>query len=88
MALQKTAITPQGFEATNAYHRVEGVRLTKKDELAFNVRGYKDASEANFFLTQSSYAPTTFPVRTRSSRHTNTSRPFPSSQVLRTFNAL
>jgi hypothetical protein len=49
MALQKTTVTPQGFDATNAYHRVEGVSLKAKDEISFRVRSYKDASEAVAF---------------------------------------
>ena len=49
MALQKTTTTPQGFEATNAYHRVEAVTLTSKDEISFRVRSYKDASETVAF---------------------------------------
>ena len=43
MALQKTVTTPQGFEATNAYHRVEGVSLPEKDQLSFVLRSYKSS---------------------------------------------
>lgn len=49
MALQKTKLTPQGFTATDAYHRVEGVSLKSKTEISFQVRSYKDASEAVSF---------------------------------------
>ena len=42
MALQKTATTPQGFTATNAYHRVEGVTLASKTSINFRVRSYKE----------------------------------------------
>lgn len=49
MALQKTMPTPQGFIATDAYHRVEGVSLPSKTELSFRVRSYKDEEEAVAF---------------------------------------
>lgn len=49
MALQKTVTTPQGFEATNAYHRVEGVSLPAKDELTFVLRSYKSSSDTVSF---------------------------------------
>lgn len=42
MALKKTVTTEQGFEAVDAYHRVEGVRLNGKTTLSFQVRSYKD----------------------------------------------
>jgi hypothetical protein len=47
MALKKTVITPQGFNAEDAYHRVEGLELTSKDSMSFLVRSYK---QANGFL--------------------------------------
>ncbi len=47
MALSKTIETPQGFTATNAYHRVEGVSLTKM-QLAFRVRSYVQADKPAF----------------------------------------
>lgn len=47
MALSKTVETPQGFMATNAYHRVEGVSLTKT-QLAFRVRSYVQADKPAF----------------------------------------
>lgn len=43
MALKKTVTTEQGFEAVDAYHRVEGVRLNKKTRMFFQVRSYKDS---------------------------------------------
>ena len=49
MALQKTMLTPQGFTATDAYHRVEGVLLKSKTEISFRVRSYKDAVETVSF---------------------------------------
>ena len=42
MALQKTTTTSQGFIATNAYHRVEGVTLASKTSINFRVRSYKE----------------------------------------------
>lgn len=49
MALQKTMPTPQGFTATDAYHRVEGVSIVGKTKISFRVRSYKDAAEAVSF---------------------------------------
>jgi hypothetical protein len=43
MALEKTATTPHGFTASNAYHRVEGTQVSK-DRMTFQVRSYKDNS--------------------------------------------
>lgn len=44
MALKKTVKTQQGFDAVDAYHRVEGVRLSSKTSMSFQVRSYKDDS--------------------------------------------
>jgi hypothetical protein len=41
MALEKTVTTPQGFEAREAYHRVENVTLASKNSMSFVVRSYK-----------------------------------------------
>jgi hypothetical protein len=49
MALKKTATTEQGFEAVDAYHRVEGVRLNGKTSMSFQVRSYKDNSDIPAF---------------------------------------
>ena len=38
MAFKKSAITNQGFDAINAYHRVEGIRLISKTNIIFQVR--------------------------------------------------
>ena len=40
MALQKTIITVHGFEAIDAYHRVEAVRLESKTAMSFHIRSY------------------------------------------------
>jgi hypothetical protein len=48
MALKKTVVTSQGFEAIDAYHRVENVNLVKKDKINFQVRSYKDPSFSAF----------------------------------------
>lgn len=40
MALQKTVTTAAGLTATNAYHRVEGLRFATKQEVSFLVRSY------------------------------------------------
>lgn len=48
MALEKTVATPQGFEATDAYHRVSGLALIYKNKINFSVQSFKskDASVA------------------------------------------
>jgi len=48
MALQKTIATVHGFEAINAYHRVEGVLLVGKNEIKFHIRSYKTPSDPFF----------------------------------------
>lgn len=40
MALQKTITTEAGLTATDAYHRVEGLRFVSKSEISFLVRSY------------------------------------------------
>jgi hypothetical protein len=40
MALAKTVETVNGFQAVNAYHRVEGLRLENKTAMSFHVRSY------------------------------------------------
>ena len=44
MALQKSTTSPQGFNADNAYHRVENVSLLNKNSLNFMVLSYASAS--------------------------------------------
>jgi hypothetical protein len=44
MALKKTVTTPQGFEAQDAYHRVENLTLLAKDTMSFAVRSYKQST--------------------------------------------
>jgi hypothetical protein len=48
MALKKDTTTPHGFVAPAAYHRVEGVMLTSKTEMAFRVRTYKEVGLPHF----------------------------------------
>lgn len=48
MALKKTVVTPQGFEAKDAYHRVSFVRLDGKTKIIFIVSSCKDASSVAF----------------------------------------
>ena len=40
MALKKTVLTDQGFNAVDAYHRVEAVSLQSKTRISFRVRSY------------------------------------------------
>ncbi len=48
MALKKTVSTIFGFEAKDAYHRVEGLRLAAKDRIQFQARASIDADHAHF----------------------------------------
>lgn len=49
MAFTKTSTTPCGFSATNAYHRVEGIKLETKTSISFRVRSYKENSNLPHF---------------------------------------
>jgi hypothetical protein len=42
MALNKTTTSLQGFEAIDAYHRVEGLCFVNNQKISFHVRTYKD----------------------------------------------
>ena len=44
MALKKTVQTPHGFNAVDAYHRVEGLHIKNKTTIAYMVRSYMDNS--------------------------------------------
>ena len=48
MALNKTTTTSQGFEAVNAYHRVEGLYLVTNQMISFHIRTYKDVAFTSF----------------------------------------
>lgn len=48
MALKQTATTQWGLEVPDAYHRVEGVQLTKTNA-DFFVRSYANADEQIWF---------------------------------------
>jgi hypothetical protein len=59
MALEKTVQAPQGFEAQNAYHRVEGLQVKNKTTISYMVRSYKDHSGVPAFADcqyESSYS--------------------------------
>jgi hypothetical protein len=49
MALKLTKTTPQGFTATDAYHRVENISLQNKTSIVFMVSSYKDDKETEAF---------------------------------------
>lgn len=51
MALAKTSTSSFGFEAVNAYHRVEAVFLESKNKINFHVRSYKEVGMP-FFAEQ------------------------------------
>lgn len=55
MALQKTVVTPQGFEAADAYHRVENIVLQGKKNIAFSVCSYKNANISQTFAINSAF---------------------------------
>ncbi len=54
MALKKNAQTIFGIEVVDAYHRVEGLKIVGKDQIAFQVRSYKDNSGLPHFADASS----------------------------------
>ena len=56
MALSKTIETIHGFQALNAYHRVEAVSLINKEQISFHVRSYT-ATNKPFFVEQVMTAP-------------------------------
>lgn len=43
MALKLTVTTPQGFEAIDAYHRVEAVKIVGKTSINFELCSHKAA---------------------------------------------
>lgn len=49
MALLKSVKTPHGFDAQNAYHRVECVSLSAKTEITFHLRSYKGSDHTVAF---------------------------------------
>lgn len=51
MALKKTKQTSFGVDVTDAYHRVEHVRIEDKNRISFCVRSYAD-TEKQFFSEQ------------------------------------
>lgn len=48
MALEKSVVTENGLRCPNAYIKVEGVSLIKKDEVSFFVRSYADKNKHPF----------------------------------------
>lgn len=56
MAIKKTVITVHGFEAKDAYHRIEDVNLLTKTQLRFKLRSYIDV-EKEFFQEQNMESP-------------------------------
>ena len=51
MALAKTVSTVYGFQAINAYHRVEGLSLESKTTMSFHVRSYAEKDKPFFSET-------------------------------------
>lgn len=56
MALEKTVISPCGFKAVAAYHRVEGISFVGKSAMIFHVRSYKEQDKP-FFAEQVLQSP-------------------------------
>ena len=56
MALNKTTTSPQGFEAVNAYHRVQGLCLVTNQNITFQVYAYKDVTFPAFAASNYSCA--------------------------------
>jgi hypothetical protein len=52
MALKKNTKTIQGFDAVDAYHRVETLRIEGKTKLFFQLNSYKDKAEKVSFDTR------------------------------------
>lgn len=48
MALSKTVKTPQEFEASNAYHKVDSISIIGKNTLMFAVTSHKEKNSSNF----------------------------------------
>ena len=48
MALNKTTTSSQGFEAIDAYHRVERLCFVTNQKISFHVRAYKDVAFSAF----------------------------------------
>jgi len=48
MALQKTINTAHGFQATSAYHRIEGLTLDSKTQISFKIRSYVATDKPSF----------------------------------------
>lgn len=48
MALKKTVTTVHGFDAVDAYHRVENISFDGKDRINFFVRSYKEGCLPSF----------------------------------------
>jgi hypothetical protein len=52
MAIELTVTTPQGFEATNAYHRIENITIQNKETISFALCAYKDNTQKIAFDTK------------------------------------
>lgn len=57
MAISKDAISPHGFLAVGAYHKVDNLRLIGKTAISFNVLICKSKDVAKFFNVLSFECP-------------------------------
>lgn len=57
MAISKDAVTPHGFIAAGAYHKVDNLRLIGKSAISFNVVICKSKEETKFFSVLSFECP-------------------------------
>jgi hypothetical protein len=52
MALKLDAVSPQGFNAVDAYHRVNGVSLIAKNRINFLIESFKDNNASIAFASE------------------------------------
>jgi len=52
MALKMDTVSPQGFDAVDAYHRVNGVALISKNKINFSVQSFKNKDASVAFATE------------------------------------
>ena len=52
MALEKTVTTPQGFDAIDAHHRVNGVALISKNKINFSLQSFKNKDTSVAFASE------------------------------------
>lgn len=56
MAIQKDSTTVHGFNAPEAYYRVEEVKLENKDKMSFFVQVYKSQESTDYAFNSFGYS--------------------------------